>query len=260
MCRLFIIFAVFLMVAMPAHANLRAPITVDKSPSTALYKSGMMDLVVAGESLNFSCTSNQCDVEATYTFRTRRAQNVLLSFILPGPATVTVVVNKTKKPQSISSTEAKDPFDKIGKSYQWHHFSPSNIHEAKWRASLVNGINTVTVRYKQELALEERNHSYEKSGEMIRIVAYEVWPIKEWSRSDEFAMEFSIVSSVTQDADSLVCYGATMQGDRQDSSFLPPSRVEGGLAKISFQFKKEPLPDRLHCEMGKKENLTRIRQ
>lgn len=254
MYRTIIMLTVCLMSAMPAHANLRAPIILGESPSTALYKPGAPDLVVTGETLSFFCGSDQCDVNAVYTIKAKTSRDVLLSFVLPGPATVQATANNTK-PQSISSVAAKDPLNKMRRASYESWLDPSHIHEAQWTASLVQGINTVAISYSQKLTREERNHSYDHEGEMVGIMKYEVWPIKEWTRSDEFAIHFSFSST-----DSHVCYAYTKNGDRRDVIKLTNPLDKDGLGMLDMKlYTKETLPDQLECEIGKKKNLPGLR-
>ena len=58
------------------------------------------------------------------------------------------------------------------------------LFRAGFQSSLIEGSNTVTVRYSQPLGAEEVDFGYfRKQGRKVQRFRYELWPLREWKRS-----------------------------------------------------------------------------
>lgn len=237
-------------------ANLRAPLRVVESPSSALYTPGGAVEVVA-EALAFRCDANACRVEATYDLRAAEAAAVTLTFISPvaGPVAVELLAPGGEAVSILAQAHLAESLDAreqaIMEGGAWRDVP---VYRASFDAPLPAGPSQIAVSYQQELTLEERGHSYFSDGDLLYLVEYHLWPIKEWRADPELAVELEI--SIPREAPgmwarlwrsfaSIGC--AALDGDPSISS----RRVQvGDRLEYHATVPKERLPDVLRCVIG----------
>lgn len=186
--------ALLLLLATPAHANLRAPTIVPTGVSAGpLPPAGDAPVEVLNERLSFSCDSNRCNVNATYRIRAQRDVTLSLTFIMATPEKAAAEVNGHSTQVSAAVPLAKLPPEAdIPNDLRQPNGNPPPLFEVTFAAALVTGPNTVRVTYPQPLGREERGHSYWSKGRFLEFFRYELWPIFKWRRPAEFAIDLSI--------------------------------------------------------------------
>ena len=173
-----------------ASANLRAPITFDKSPSSAVLSTPASGLVVLGEQLTFRCeATHACEVSATYQVEVAEAVEVELAFIAPSDVTIAARVGEVSAPVTTVPTSRFDP--EQHKRLPWE-LQEATLYEARFRASLVKGRNAIHVSYEQPLSSFETDYGYWRDGRYVDVLRYEVWPLWEWTLADDFALDLTL--------------------------------------------------------------------
>ena len=182
--------AVALLVGSTARANLRAPVVVRESPSTALSGAGP-GLTVTGESLRFECSAQACDVAAEYAVTAAEAVRVRLELVLPVEGPVTAVTNGAAGAVSVVPAVPLRPAE--ARTLPPAEPGAPPLYRAAFESAFRTGANTVAVRYRQPLGAEEIGYGYgKKAGRMVQRFRYELWPLREWSRGPGFRIRLAV--------------------------------------------------------------------
>lgn len=191
--------AAWVCAAAPALANLRAPIRVDRAPSTALYPpSGQGEpgpaLSALGERLVFSCAGSGCRVEAEYRVQAAAAASWTFEFVLPAGQPVTVELGDNR--QSAQTVPAEPYSQREAEAFGWTRqgFHPEGLtlHRARFQGALPAGESRIRVSYFQPHSSVEHGHSYFSDGRFVDTVVYELWPLREWSRAAGFRIDLEV--------------------------------------------------------------------
>ena len=245
--------------ALPAAANLRAPVVVPASPSFALATAGA-GLTVERERLRFACGAASCEVTAEYEVTAAAAVTVGLSFVLPVDGPVTARTNAradavTVAPAAPLSAEERKAAGRAGRN------APP-LFRALFESTLEAGRNTLAVAYRQPLGAEETDYGYwKKTGRMVQSFGYEVWPLAEWPRSPAFRLSLAV--SLERPAPGLLSrwFGsprsiACLTSD--PSAPVPPFRREQRGGELWYEAELGPsLPDRITCFLADEDLLPR---
>ncbi|HEX2659463.1 MAG TPA: hypothetical protein VHU40_14365, partial [Polyangia bacterium] len=177
-----------------AHANIRAPLVQPQPPSSALRPSAAAaELQVLDETLAFRCGQADCDVDARYRIKASDPATVELAFVLPTATPISVKVGAAASP--IEVTPAPPEFLRSDNSitFETQHLSVGKvpIFQARFRAALVAGENTVVVTYRQPLGRREYDHSYFSKGRWVQFFRYELWPLSEWKHAPGFKVHIA---------------------------------------------------------------------
>jgi hypothetical protein len=182
--------SLLLLLGPPASANVRAPVVVPESPSSALV-SPDPGLTVDAESLRFACGPASCDVTAQYEVTAAAAVRVRLEFILPVERPVTAVTNDDADAVTVVPAQPLRPAEARALSRGGQEMPV--LYRAAFESSLRAGPNTLTIRYTQPLGAEETDYGYgRKQGRMVQRFRYELWPLREWSRSPGFRVRLAV--------------------------------------------------------------------
>ena len=244
-----------------ARANLRAPKRVPHQPSSVI--TGLVDgFVVHGETLTFACDPVACRVKATYAIEAKEAASAALQFILPSqPAGGRVVIRARSGQQDATVASADLTTEERGRLRHLRQGEP--LFRARFEVAFVAGRNEVAVEYLQPLGADEEGHGYFKDGALLRRWDYELWPIREWRRAPDFAIDvvvtvprkppslwqrwFGTVESVACDS-----FGGSGESARAAKS----TRQVGEQLEYRTSFRGQfPLPDRLRCAWGDEDHL-----
>jgi hypothetical protein len=236
----------------PARANLRAPRRVPHDGSSALYPAAGNE--VLREELSFACKHNACVVTARYTVRAREAQELALSFIVPGAVRVRTSVSGKEQEARMVESEALDPRELASLSLDTRQ-DPQTLHKASFNALLQAGENVIEVRYTQPGDGVERDYGYFSDGSFVYQVRYELWPLKEWTLAADFKLTLNVSyqREKTPSAwkrlfgrfDTIAC--ANEQGKRVGKRASRSERTSNWSSTLSAK----QLPDRLICSMGR---------
>jgi hypothetical protein len=244
----------------PADANIRGPERVRHLPSSALH--GLTaELVVHGEDLAFMCQQDSCRVTAQYSIAASDDVQVSLDFILPNqPIGEVVKVQAGGKAADAKTEPAALNAGEREQIPRIHSFEP--LIRARFDLELHRGRNQVSVAYLQPLGVDEVDFGYFTKGKMIKRWDYEIWPVLEWKRAPDFAINVAV--SVPRSpptrwqrwfgkVDSVSC---GYFGENRDPSQTPSWQQIG--QQLQYRFKvKGTIPTRLECGWGDEKHLTR---
>lgn len=204
----FVLSLSFALLAPTAHANLRAPEMARQSPSTAPY--GIADQVaVQGEELRFEFRlvregrpgESTCLVTATYHIESALEQEVQLEFLAPSSGEVTWTLGaQSGKTEFVHETDTTDAPESIkhlvsGKPVERRELSRREepdavgIFRARFPVRLNAGAQVLEIRYAAAPAYFEVDYGYFRSSKFRFSVDYEIWPLKQWTLADDFALE-----------------------------------------------------------------------
>jgi len=243
-----------LAVSAPPHAraNLRAPRRLPQDGSSALY--GVAAVEVKREELSFACTRDTCEVTASYTVQADQAQQVELSFIVPGSARVHAKVAGNAVTPRVISAEALSPRELESLSLDTRS-DTQTLHKAVFHAALAAGQNVIEVRYTQRGDGVERGYGYFSEGHFVYQLRYELWPLKEWTLAPDFTLTLHVAYQ-REKAPSLVkrWFGGfqTIACGTELGKRVGPrvSRSERSV-RFSVQMGAADMPDRLICSIGR---------
>lgn len=240
-----------------AGANIRAPRTIPESPSSALASTGG-SLTVVRERLRFVCGAEACTVSAEYDVTATEATRARLEFVLPVASPVTAATNGAAGSVQVVPAKAVGP--------RWENLPTDTgseaapLFSAAFESAFREGSNTVTVRYSQPLGGEETGYRYGKAGRMVQRFRYELWPLREWTRSPSFRLELAV--AVDRPAPS---WWARRFGNPRSVSCLatnPGAALEGRREQRGGQLWYEAgigpsIPDRITCYIGDEDLMPR---
>ena len=247
-----------LILALPAYANMRAPIMVNRGTS-ALRADHPDKIQVLSENLEFVCpqaytggvnfesfAATACDARVTYRIRADAAR-VLLTFVYSGATPVTWQVgDKTFKSDGAPLTAQQ-------KSCPYCPQSLEKVQAAMQEIELGRGENTLVISYRQALSFSESGHSYFSSGKWTQSFTYELWPIAEWNQAPNFFanLRLSIAArdgflGIGYKDDTIKCY---IEEDGKFSEVdLSLSKPSAGMRSATARVALKRAPQRLRCE------------
>jgi hypothetical protein len=256
-----VVAAVFflLLPASPASANLRAPVVVPDSPSSALAAPDP-GLTVDRESLRFACGPASCDVTAQYEVTAAAAIRVHLDFVLPVESPVTAMTNAETDAVTVVPAQPLRPAE--ARALFRGGQGTSALFRAGFESSLRAGPNTVSIRYTQPLGAEETDYGYgKKKGRMVQRFRYELWPLREWSRSAGFRVQLAVgidrpAPGWWQRRFGTVRSATCLSSD--PAAPVPPGRREQRGEQLWYEAELGPaLPDRITCYLGDDDQMPR---
>lgn len=251
--------SLLLLLGSPASGNVRAPVVVPSSPSSALA-SPDPGLTVDGESLRFACGPASCDVTAQYEVTAAAAVRVHLEFILPVERPVTAVTNAEADSVTVVPAHPLRPAEARGLA-RGEQGGPA-LFRAGFESSLRAGPNTVTVRYTQPLGAEETDYGYgKKQGRMVQRFRYELWPLREWSRGPAFHVRLAVGIDRAAPGWWQRRFGkvksVTCLSSDPAAPMLPGRREQRG-GQLWYEAELGPsLPDRITCYLGDDDLMPR---
>lgn len=244
--------AAALLVALPAIANLRAPVVIPVAPSTALA-APPASLTVESEALRFFCGQGSCLVTAQYEITAPAPASVRLEFILPTEGPVTATTNADRETVQVAPATPLRP-DELGTLVPAEAGAPA-LFRADFQSTLHSGSNTVTVRYSQALGAEEVAYGYlRKKGRMVQRFGYELWPLREWTRSPGFRVKLAVAierpapgwwERKLGNPRSVACLTS------DTTAPVPAGRLEQKGGQLWYEAELGPsIPDRITCFIG----------
>jgi hypothetical protein len=240
------------LVSAPARSNLRAPQILWQPPSGAL-QGHAAGLTVLGEALRFDCREDRCDVEAVYRIQAERPAEVSLEFILPVSASVQVRVGAD---EVAAQTEPAEPWPPEATPRPPGLYAEKlALYRARFQGRFGAGANRVEVRYVQPLGRHEKDYGYFKKGRWLQFFAYELWPLKEWALSEDFALELSV--SMPREASS--GEWRLRKARSIECSLSGASVARQGERLVYTARLGRTFPDRLMCYLGDEDLLPRQR-
>ncbi len=242
-----------------ARANLRAPLVIPESPSSAL-SAPAFPLTVEGELLTFLCGADSCLVTARYEVRCAAASRVQLEFILPTQGAVTATTNSD--PATVRVVPARPLRPGGGRTLPADTPRSSPLFRAGFESTLGEGSNTVTVRYSQPLGAVETDYGYlKKRGRMVQQFSYELWPLLEWKRSPGLRVKLSVAIERPSpgwwerrfgNPRSVTCLTSDA------SAPVPPGRLEQRGGQLWYEAELGPsIPERISCFLGDEDLMPR---
>lgn len=252
-------FVVALLAGSTAAANLRAPVVVHESPSTALAAPGP-GLTVTGESLRFACGAEACDVAAEYAVTAAEAVRVRLELVLPVESPVTAVTNGEAGGVSVVPAEPLRPAE--ARALPPAEAGAPALFRASFESALRAGANTVAVGYRQPLGARETDYGYgKKRGRMVQRFRYELWPLREWSRGPGFRIRLSLALDRPQPGWWQSRFGKVKSVNCLSSDPAAPqlaARREQRGEKLWYEAELGPsIPDRITCYLGDDDLMPR---
>lgn len=237
-------------------ANLRAPVVIPASPSAALAAPSA-SLIVESEELGFVCGSDSCQVSARYAVTSAGPATVRLEFILPTEGPVTATTNADRETVQVVPASPLQPeeLQSLGAAER----GAPGLFRAGFQSALRAGPNTVTIRYSQPLGAEEVGHGYaKKKGRMVQRFRYELWPLREWTRSAGFRVKLAVAierpapgwwERTLGKPRSVTCLTS------DTTAPVPAGRLEQKGGQLWYEAELGPsIPDRITCFIGD-ENL-----
>lgn len=191
------------------QANIRAPLSINYMPSSALFNKGNPELIVKKEYINFECDSPYtgipgrgesktkfCNVMLNYYVVSKESMNIALEFISPSRDNLEIFINEEnvhatgEEKLSISNKE-----EEMMDFNNWHNRPVPPLYRISFEGNVEKGKeNVITIKYKQLMGAFETGHGYCSEGRWISKFSYELWPLKEWTLDDTF--ELTVVISV----------------------------------------------------------------
>lgn len=178
----------------PLVANLRAPFLIEYKFSRAIQKPAQ-GVIAQKEELNFDCEAlyigemkavskqiRNCKVNANYYISVTKAGDYSFEFVLPTNSQVLVSSNSAL-PAEFTPTILEEV-----KAEKWPH-RDHNLYKCNFTATLKEGENTLLVQYSQPMNTKEVNYGYMTKSEWRTEFGYELWPLKEWQKGNNFSIK-----------------------------------------------------------------------
>jgi len=243
----------FLTTSGEARANMRAPRAEAQMPSSALGPpKGDLQTRVLHEDLTFRCEQKTCRVTAVYLVEADRVAPVALDFILPVNARVTARVGQAPAPVALTRAEVTGStinerlrLDQLYVVPDGRPMPPS--YQATASVELRPGPNQITFEYDQPLGFLERDYGYFHKGRMVGHCLYVVWPLREWARAKDFAIDLRFEVDRPPPSWWKRTFGHPLN--------VSCDKVHGQRAQVAGQLIYtakigDPFPDYLDCEIG----------
>jgi hypothetical protein len=248
--------------------NLRAPYMVRYDDSSSI-KAVSKELVVKSEDLKFELGSaytgniseitkerKTARVTALYIVSALSEKEYAFEFIMPANEEVSVTINGKK------ATAEKPVLLKKEISGTSMMQNRSELWKAAFAGKITAGDNAIEVSYDQPVSVSEVHHGYFTKSKWSSAVGYELWPLAEWRRAEDFKMT---ISAVMRDDRSLLNnmlggkYAIKLRGqDARDKDYYDIHAVEikreDERIKITAEFSKN-FPGRLIVLYGDNDAL-----
>ena len=244
-----------------ANANVRAPLVEAQSPSSAVRAlSAATALQVLGETLAFRCGERDCDVDARYRVLASASTTAELAFILPSPTPIAVRVGSATSTVAVTPAppELLRTDNSISFETQHLNLNKTPIFQARFPATFVAGENTIVVTYRQPLGRREYDHGYFSKGRWVQFFRYELWPLSEWTHAPGFRIDVTTTirrpppswwKRTFSKVHSVGCHTDEHTG-------LAQLKQKGDDLLLALQL-SDPLPQRLWCEIGDEDLVSR---
>lgn len=237
-----------------AYANLRAPRVEARQPSSAVRPLGEVpDVTVLGETLDFRCDNEACDVEARYRISAAHAVTIKSAFVVPTATPVHVLVGASPALAEVLAAPPEAISNDYVDGQEANSIQRQNLPmlEARFEASFAAGDNTIIVTYRQPLGRYEHDYGYFKKGRFVQSFRYELWPLSEWKHAPGFQVDGTVTirrppPSWWKRTFSKVRSLGCGTGKVSEATKL---EQRGDDLRITFQI-HDPLPHRLWCEIG----------
>jgi hypothetical protein len=220
--------------------------------SAAAPPAGDLHARVLHEDLTFRCRENVCRVTASYLVEADRAAQVALEFILPVDARVNGRLGTIPVPVSITSAaNAANDIEERMRLRQLYLAPKDWLMSASFRATasvgLQGGRNQITFDYEQPLGAREDDYGYFHEGRMVQHCFYVLWPLKEWSRAKDFAIDLRIEVDRKPPSWWKRTFGHPTNVRCRDVS---GQRAQVGGQLVYRATLGDSFPDYLHCTIG----------
>lgn len=252
------VFFLFLILTLPAAANMRAPVRIDRGGSE--LKGETAALRVTAESLEFQCpeaykgkpnfelfAARACDTRIRYQVVAEKKEKVKLTFIFAGTGNVTW---RYRDKLTQSQPKAFRPGDNKTCS-----FCPQEIQYlqmAEETFEFEKGEAELAILYRQALSYDEFGHGYFSDGKWRQGFSYEIWPIAEWQWAGSLPanLKFSIGArpgflGIGHKDDKMEC----ILEENTSRSVIPLNiaKIENDRREASARFEIRKRPLRLRC-------------
>lgn len=216
------------MLCAPVSANLRAPVIEQYRASSALapHVQGLLvereHLTIqlgkpySGDLLAMERKPHKAWIEARYQVRAQEGFEGRFDFVMALPAETTEV---TINGQPVSAAEVKPEERRVEEGRHKGEPLPPAAALVRFNGSLQTGTNEIRVRYSQPLGRHELDYGYFKTSRWASMVAYELWPLREWQRAPDFSLQIE----VTAEDDSSVLR-RLFRGDRYELALVAQDR------------------------------------
>ena len=145
----------------------------------------------------------------------------------------------------------------------WSGGTIEKMYKAKFYGKMIKGKNKIVIRYKQPANIIEEDHGYFISSEYSTSVGYEIWPIKEWKKTDDFSIEVNI--KLKDDASFFTKLFRGFYDIKMTKDFLkkkPEKPHEYKLTDVDEKdmvfkriYLKHPLPERIYIIWGEDDHI-----
>ena len=207
---------------------------------------------VLREDLTFRCRKAACNVVATYLVDCDRAASVSLDFLVPVKARVTGRIGAAPGVVTVAAGDSALPaLEKrvdLGSHYLVRDERLPPLYRATVSGNLTAGRNQIVFEYEQPLGAKERGHGYFKKGSMEPEFFYLLWPLKEWTRARDFAIDLRVEIDRVPPS-----WWKRTFGDPADVTC--GNEVAGRGEQVGGQLiyrarLGDPFPDALHCRIS----------
>jgi len=246
-----------LLFAPTLHANLRAPIRIERGASRLVAAKAAAR--VLSEKLEFRCPEAYTGKHNYEKFQERVCQTrvryridspgerLRLQFVFSGNKNVVwQLAGKT------TQTEAQT--DKPASKTECR-FCPDAMKAtmvASHEFDFPHGESELEIRYEQTLAYIESGHSYFSDGQWEQSFTYELWPIAEWQWGDSVTADLTFTIAARSGFlglgykdDSLRC--ALKENEKSTELALTVAKVENYTRTATARFALKKAPLRLRC-------------
>ncbi len=234
----------------PAAANMRAPMNVLEGPSTALEP--ISDVEVLRERLDIECQPKSCRVTARYVVAAQSATSFETTFILPAETDVAVSVNG--KASRSTPAPMRDVPDELQLPRRFFGDAPT-LFEARIAGDFGAGKNEIVVSYDQPLTRLETSYGYGARSRFVSLFSYEIWPIRQWKRADDFVIEAAVTMASPRDSWWTRTFGTTKSLECN----IGPTGTQTE-TRLEWSADLTELPDRLRCGYGDEDLVGPILQ
>ncbi|MBE7437878.1 MAG: hypothetical protein HS115_05415 [Spirochaetales bacterium] len=242
------------LIAASAWANLRPPQILN---SHASRLEASWSGTVLSEELSFDCPAVHngrarpdlrlhCQARAIYSIDSKAAEDVRLRFLYSGGEKVHWSIGSRQESSAGRNLPVKNP---EGENAGNCNFCDESIvlKEATIETPLPPGLLSIGVTYDQLLSLKEVGHGYGSSGRFEQSFAYEIWPIKGWKRSPDFAIKLSINVPPGKRWLGLGRRPVNLKCTGETAGQSEPIDLQTNSGYSKFEAKLSTIPDRLQC-------------
>ncbi len=256
---------ILMLISIESSANLRAPLNIPRSPSSALYQL-TKDAQVLHEQMTVECDWQICDVAVKYLIETDKPISATVDFMIPNETNVSAKVGQNAVAvQKKSVAYGKDPREQDREVMQFFKEKTNTVFKATFPLAVAKGRHEISINYRQPLAQEEKGYGYFSKGYYVGVFQYELWPLNEWRVSKDFQLDLSVQSNAATSwwdslfsSASINCFTVTFgrcEGSQEaiDNSCKTVKPLASATDSAHLVIKEQihaPLPDRLFCKIS----------